>query len=88
VELICNQYNEVCHKAMNLYFWEKTMICLCNQVSEKEIRRLIRKHQNANFEDVQQLTRAGTSCGRCKESVKNIVRDEQTKHPTLQLRLF
>jgi hypothetical protein len=20
VELICNQYNEVCHKAMNLYF--------------------------------------------------------------------
>jgi bacterioferritin-associated ferredoxin len=64
------------------------MICLCNQVSEKEIRRLIRKHQNANFEDVQQLTRAGTSCGRCKESVKNIVRDEQTKHPTLQLRLF
>ena len=64
------------------------MICLCNQVHEKEIRRLIRKHPNANFEDIQRLTKAGTSCGRCKESVKSILRDELAKHPSSQLRLF
>jgi bacterioferritin-associated ferredoxin len=64
------------------------MICQCNQVTEKEIRTIIRKNNSNNLTDVQLLTAAGTRCGRCLSQVKAIVDDQCRKRDANQLRLF
>jgi NAD(P)H-nitrite reductase large subunit len=48
------------------------LICICNMVSEKEILAAIKKGANST-EDIQYLTRAGTSCGKCLMSIDQII---------------
>lgn len=61
------------------------LICICNFVDEKEIVSLLKKGAKST-RDIQFLTRAGTSCGRCLpqidelvESFKNIKSKDQQK---------
>lgn len=48
------------------------LICLCNFVDEKEIKALLKKGANSTKE-IQHLTRAGTSCGRCLPLIDELV---------------
>lgn len=50
----------------------KSLVCLCNLVDENEIVSCLEKGANST-QDIQYLTRAGTSCGRCLPIIDNIV---------------
>ena len=48
------------------------LICFCNLVDEKEIIALLNKGA-VSTKEIQNLTRAGTSCGRCLPLIDEIV---------------
>jgi nitrite reductase (NADH) large subunit len=48
------------------------LICFCNFVDEKEIKSLLQKGATS-AKDIQFLTRAGTSCGRCLPLIDELV---------------
>ena len=62
------------------------LVCLCNFVDEKEILTALKNGANSTS-DIQQLTMAGTSCGKCLPVIDEIVKaylkekpkDQQTK---------
>ena len=64
----------------------KRLVCLCNMVTEKEILAALQKGARSTA-DIQKMTRAGTSCGRClpwidaivAEYLANLPQDAQQK---------
>ena len=52
----------------------KRLVCLCNMVSEKEIHVALEKGAQSTS-DIQRMTRAGTSCGRCLPWIDSIVEE-------------
>lgn len=50
----------------------RRLVCVCNLVTEKEILQVLKKGARSTAE-IQQLTRAGTSCGRCLMEIDRIV---------------
>lgn len=50
----------------------KHLVCVCNLVTENEILQVLRKGAQSTA-DIQRLTRAGTSCGRCLMEIDRIV---------------
>ncbi len=54
------------------------LICLCNFVDEKEINSLLKKGAKST-KDIQFLTRAGTSCGRCLPLIDELVSNYNAK---------
>lgn len=50
----------------------KRLVCLCNMVNEKEIQAALIKGARSTS-DIQKMTRAGTSCGRCLAWIDSIV---------------
>lgn len=50
----------------------KRLVCLCNLVTENEILAVLRKGARSTSE-IQKLTGAGTSCGRCLVEIDAIV---------------
>lgn len=50
----------------------KRLVCLCNMVTEKEILAALQKGARTTT-DIQKITRAGTSCGRCLPWIDTIV---------------
>ena len=48
------------------------LICICNFVDEREIKSLLKKGAGSTKE-IQLLTRAGTSCGRCLPLIDELV---------------
>lgn len=56
------------------------LVCLCNLVDENEIISLLKRGATSTS-DIQQLTRAGTSCGRCLPVIDDLVSEFQNKRP-------
>ena len=56
------------------------LICLCNFVDEKEIQSLLKKGANCTA-DIQRLSKAGTSCGRCLPEIDYMVDTFKKKKP-------
>jgi len=56
------------------------LVCLCNFVDEKEIRSLLKKGAESTS-DIQRLSRAGTSCGRCLPEIDQLVEEYKKKKP-------
>lgn len=52
----------------------KRLVCICNMVTEKEIVATLTKGARSTSE-IQKMTRAGTSCGRCLPWIDSIVAD-------------
>ena len=50
------------------------LVCICNMVSEKEILAALKKGAKST-EDIQFMTRAGTSCGKCLMTIDQIVEE-------------
>jgi len=56
------------------------LVCICNFVDEKEIKLYLAKGAQSTS-DIQKLTRAGTSCGRCLPSIDALVEEYKKKKP-------
>jgi bacterioferritin-associated ferredoxin len=52
----------------------KRLVCICNMVLEKEIIEALKKGARSTTE-IQKMTRAGTSCGRCLPIIDALVED-------------
>lgn len=52
----------------------KRLVCICNMVTEKEIHFALMKGARST-PDIQRITRAGTSCGRCLPWIDSIVEE-------------
>ena len=52
----------------------KRLVCICNFVTEKEIIEVLKKGARSTPE-IQRLTRAGTSCGRCLPEIDSVVEE-------------
>lgn len=48
------------------------LVCLCNFITEKEILTALKKGADST-PDIQYLTKAGTSCGKCLPEIDAIV---------------
>ena len=46
------------------------VICRCNDVTLIEIKKFMKKHPYATFDELRTETTAGTSCGRCTDLLK------------------
>lgn len=56
------------------------LICICNFADEREIKSLLKKEAKST-KDIQDLTRAGTSCGRCLPLIDELVGQHQKQKP-------
>ena len=61
------------------------LVCICNFIDEKEIVRTV-KQGAGSVRDIQQLTRAGTSCCRCLPVIDELVETIQKEKPKEQQR--
>lgn len=52
----------------------RKLVCICNFVTENEIVEALKKGAKTTA-DIQKLTRAGTSCGRCLMTIDGMVED-------------
>jgi len=59
------------------------LICICNFVDEKEIKSLFKRGAKST-KDIQDLTRAGTSCGRCLPLIDELVVQNPKKKPKVR----
>lgn len=59
------------------------LVCFCNFVNEKEILSFLNKGANSTSE-IQKLTQAGTSCGRCLSVIDEIVNSYIKEKPKVQ----
>jgi len=51
---------------------QKRLVCLCNHVTELEIKKILRAGAISTA-DIQQFTCAGTGCGKCISEIEAIV---------------
>jgi len=56
------------------------LVCMCNLVDEKEIISMLKKGATSTS-DIQRLTRAGTSCGKCLPVIDELVNEFQNRKP-------
>jgi len=61
----------------------QSLVCLCNLVDEKEIVSLLKKGAESTV-DIQKLTSAGTSCGRCLPVIDGLVENYKKNKPKPQ----
>ena len=61
----------------------KKLVCLCNLVDQNEIISFLKKGAEST-NDIQQLTRAGSSCGRCLTEIDQIVENYKKAKPKEQ----
>lgn len=58
----------------------KRLVCICNMVTENEIITALKKGARSTTE-IQKLTAAGTSCGRCLVLIDAIVEEFLANQP-------
>ncbi len=58
---------------------EQGVLCLCKQVTERKIRKVVREGRR-RFVSVKQATEAGSGCGLCQPFVEDVIQDELKKN--------
>jgi bacterioferritin-associated ferredoxin len=58
----------------------KRLVCICNRVTENEILSALKKGARSTY-DIQKLTAAGTSCGRCLVVINSLVEEHLASAP-------
>jgi len=51
----------------------KKLVCICNQVTQSEIKKAVSKFGITTAQEVGYATKAGTTCGRCIPSIKKLL---------------
>ncbi|ADN00302.1 MULTISPECIES: bacterioferritin-associated ferredoxin [Dickeya] len=58
-------------------------VCLCNAVSDKVIRQVVRQHQPQSLKQLKQFVPVGTECGKCIRQARLILEEETAKNAEL-----
>ncbi len=58
----------------------RRLVCMCNLVMEEEINSAFKKGAEST-KDIQKLTHAGTSCGRCLPEIDALAEANKKKKP-------
>jgi nitrite reductase (NADH) large subunit len=61
----------------------RKIVCLCNFIEEKEIAAVLNKGVSSTKE-IQNITGAGTSCGRCIPEIDQMVESGEKEKPKEQ----
>ena len=56
-------------------------VCLCNGVSDKKIRQVVRQFQPQSFQQLRQFLPVGHQCGMCVRAAREVMEDELTTMP-------
>lgn len=54
-------------------------VCLCNAISDKVIRNVVRQHQPRSLKQLRQLVPVGTDCGKCIRQTRIIFEEEKAR---------
>ncbi|MDW8848334.1 bacterioferritin-associated ferredoxin [Erwinia sp. P7711] len=54
-------------------------VCLCNAVSDKTIRAVVRRYQPKSIQQLRQLVPVGKQCGKCIRAAREIM-DQELQH--------
>ena len=52
-------------------------VCLCNAVTDKAIRKVIKQYQPQSIKELRQHCPIGTDCGKCIRQAREILVEEQ-----------
>jgi NifU-like protein len=52
---------------------EGTVICICFGITDKEIIKAVTDNNCKSVDDITHYTKAGGACGKCKDSIQNII---------------
>lgn len=58
----------------------KRLVCICNLVEEKEIKALLDMGATS-IKEIQEYTRAGSTCGKCLPVIDDILNSYKKKEP-------
>jgi bacterioferritin-associated ferredoxin len=58
----------------------RRLVCICNVVTEVEVLKVLKAGSSATA-DIQRITRAGTSCGRCLTTIDQLVEEFIVQQP-------
>ena len=56
-------------------------VCLCNAVSDKTLREVVRRYQPKSIQQLRQLVPVGKQCGKCIRFAREIMEDELQNVP-------
>ena len=56
-------------------------VCLCNGVSDKKIRQVVRQFQPQSFQQLRKCVPVGNQCGKCVRAAREVMEDELTTMP-------
>ena len=56
-------------------------VCLCNGVSDKKIRQVVRQFQPQSFQQLRKFVPVGNQCGKCVRAAREVMEDELTTMP-------
>ncbi len=59
-------------------------VCLCNGVSDKKIRQVVRQFQPQSFQQLRKFVPVGNQCGKCVRAAREVMEDELTHHAGIQ----
>jgi NifU-like protein len=59
------------------------LVCECFGVTDNEIERAVRENQLKTIEEVTNYVKAGGGCGKCHESIQNIINEVFNKTPVI-----
>ncbi|USB51932.1 bacterioferritin-associated ferredoxin [Klebsiella pneumoniae] len=59
-------------------------VCLCNGVSDKKIRQVVRQFQPQSFQQLRKFVPVGNQCGKCVRAAREVMEDELTTHAGIQ----
>lgn len=51
-------------------------ICLCNGVSDKTLRQVVRQQHPQSFQQLRKFIPVGNQCGKCIRQAREIMQDE------------
>jgi len=54
-------------------------VCLCNAISDKTLREVVRCYQPKSFQQLRQLVPVGKQCGKCVRAAREIM-DAELQH--------
>ena len=54
---------------------------LCNGVSDKKIRQVVRQFQPQSFQQLRKFVPVGNQCGKCVRAAREVMEDELTTMP-------
>ncbi|RPD93357.1 bacterioferritin-associated ferredoxin [Candidatus Pantoea deserta] len=56
-------------------------ICLCNGISDKSLREVVRRYQPKSIQELRHLVPVGKQCGKCVRAAREIMEDELQHAP-------